>query len=191
MTTRIAVVGGGTMGVGIAYVSALAGGTVHVVEPDNRRAEAMQRRCRRQSLRAVQRGKLDEPAGAELSSKITRHKSVNEIPSGCDVVIETVPERLALKLEVLAQIADRATCRDRSNTSALSIDRLRKRSRTRHVFLGMHFFQPGMVVPARGARAGRAYFAGVLESARRFVTWLGKDRSPSAMYPASRPAAST
>jgi len=98
MTTRIAVVGGGTMGVGIAYVSALAGGTVHVVEPDNRRAEAMQRTVQEAVASAVQRGKLDEPAGAELSSKITRHKSVNEIPSGCDVVIETVPERLALSL---------------------------------------------------------------------------------------------
>ena len=58
MTTRVAVVGGGTMGVGIAYVSALAGGAVHVVEPDDRRAEAMQRTVQEAVASAVQRGPL-------------------------------------------------------------------------------------------------------------------------------------
>src|ERR1700730_5312807 len=123
MTTRVAVVGGGTMGVGIAYVSALAGGAVHVVEPDDRRAEAMQGTVRGAVASAVQRGKLDGSAGTALSSRITRHKRVNEIPSGCDIVIETVPERLALKLEVLAKMADPPPAVIGSNTSALSIDR--------------------------------------------------------------------
>jgi 3-hydroxybutyryl-CoA dehydrogenase len=175
MITRVAVVGGGTMGVGIAYVSALAGGTVLVVEPDDRRAEAMQRTLQEAVTSAIQRGKLDERAGAEISTRITRLTSVKEIPSGCDVVIETVPERLALKLEVLAQIADRAPAMIGSNTSALSIDLLAGALPDPTRFLGMHFFNPvwsfRLVELVQGARTSPQ----VLEDARRFVTWLGKE----------------
>jgi 3-hydroxybutyryl-CoA dehydrogenase len=175
MTIRVGVVGGGTMGVGIAYVSALSGGAVHVVEPDDRRAEAMQRTVQEAVASAVQRGKLDEPAGANLSSRITRHKSVNEIPRDCDIVIETVPERLELKLDVLAQIADRAPAVIGSNTSALSIDRLAEALPDPSRFLGMHFFNPvwsfRLVELVQGARTSPE----ILESARRFVTWLGKE----------------
>jgi 3-hydroxybutyryl-CoA dehydrogenase len=175
MTTRVGVVGGGTMGVGIAYVSALAGGTVHIVEPDDRRAESMQRTVQEAIASAIRRGKLDERAGAELSSRITRHKSVIEIPSGCDIVIETVPERLALKLEVLAQIAERRPAVIGSNTSALGIDRLAEALPDPSRFLGMHFFNPvwsfRLVELVRGARTSTE----VLEEARGFVTWLGKE----------------
>jgi 3-hydroxybutyryl-CoA dehydrogenase len=175
MITRVAVVGGGTMGVGIAYVSALAGGTVLVVEPDDRRAEAMQRTLQEAVTSVIQRGKLDERAGAEISTRITRLTSVKEIPSGCDVVIETVPERLALKLEVLAQIADRAPAMIGSNTSALSIDLLAGALPDPTRFLGMHFFNPvwsfRLVELVQGARTSPQ----VLEDARRFVTWLGKE----------------
>jgi 3-hydroxybutyryl-CoA dehydrogenase len=175
MTTRVAVVGGGTMGVGIAYVSALAGGIVVVVEPDDRRAEAMQRTVQDTIASAIQRGKLDERSGIEMRTRITRYTSVNEIPLGCDVAIETVPERLALKLEVLAQLADRAPAVIGSNTSALSIDRLAEALPDPSRFLGMHFFNPvwsfRLVELVRGARTS----AEVLESARGFVTWLGKE----------------
>jgi 3-hydroxybutyryl-CoA dehydrogenase len=100
---------------------------------------------------------------------------VKEIPSGCDVVIETVPERLALKLEVLAQIADRAPAMIGSNTSALSIDLLAGALPDPTRFLGMHFFNPvwsfRLVELVQGARTSPQ----VLEDARRFVTWLGKE----------------
>jgi len=175
MTTRVGVVGGGTMGVGIAYVSALAGGTVHVVEPDDRRAESMQRTMQEAVASAIRRGKLDEHAGAELSSRVTRHRSVGEIPSGCDVVIESVPERLALKLQVLAQIADRRPDLIGSNTSALGIDQLADALPDPSRFLGMHFFNPvwsfRLVELVRGARTSPE----VLEEARGFVSWLGKE----------------
>jgi 3-hydroxybutyryl-CoA dehydrogenase len=175
MITRVGVVGGGTMGVGIAYVSALAGGTVHVVEPDDRRAESMQRTVQEAVASAIRRGKLDERAGAELFSRMTRHKNVMEIPSGCDVVIETVPEREALKLEVLAQIADRRPALIGSNTSALGIDLLARALPDPSRFLGMHFFNPvwsfRLVELVRGARTSPE----ALEGARGFVTWLGKE----------------
>jgi len=175
MNNRVGVVGGGTMGVGIAYVSALAGGSVHVVEPDDRRAESMQRTLQEAVSAAIQRGKLDERGGAELSSRISRHTRVNEIPMGCDVVIETVPERLALKTEVLSQIATRTPSVIGSNTSALSIDRLAEALPDPSLFLGMHFFNPvwsfRLVELVRGAHTAPQ----VLERARAFVTWLGKE----------------
>jgi 3-hydroxybutyryl-CoA dehydrogenase len=82
MTRRIAVVGGGTMGVGIAYVSAMAGGEVAVVEPDNARAAAFGRIVGETVLNSIKRGKLDDSGGKALIARITRMASVEELPAG-------------------------------------------------------------------------------------------------------------
>ena len=60
----------------------------------------------------------------------------------CDLVIETVPERLDIKFDVLGQIAQRDPAIIASNTSALSIDELSKSVADPQRFLGLHFFNP-------------------------------------------------
>ena len=175
MTYRVAVVGGGTMGVGIAYVAALAGGTVVVVEPDDGRALTLNRTIQSAIAAAITRGKLDEPRGLALAASIIRTASVEEISEGFEVVIETIPERLELKLEVLGRIARRLPHLLATNTSALSIDRLASALPEPDKFLGMHFFNPvwsiGLVELVVGAQTS----PDTLDRARRFVTWLGKE----------------
>src|SRR5579871_5171003 len=70
MTYNVAIIGGGTMGVGIAYVAALAKGSVIVVEPDDNRAAAMTRTVQDAIASAVARGKLDEAGGRALSARM-------------------------------------------------------------------------------------------------------------------------
>ena len=70
--TGIAVIGGGTMGVGIAYVAALAGMAVAVVEPDAGQAEVMRRTIDEAVASAIGRGKLDRASGDALAGRITR-----------------------------------------------------------------------------------------------------------------------
>lgn len=174
MTYNLAVVGGGTMGVGIAYVSALAGGAVIVVEPDDSRADGLYRTLRDAAASAVKRGKLDESQADALVARIVRIASVDALPAGLDLVIETVPERPDLKLDILARIAARAPARIASNTSALSIDRLAAAVPDPSCFLGMHFFNPVWSLPLVELIEGAKTSAETMAAARQFVTWLGK-----------------
>jgi len=170
-----AVVGGGTMGVGIAYVSALSGSAVLVVEPEEGRAAALKQTLAEAAAAAVARGKLDEPRAQALCARVTRIADVDELPRELDVVIETVPERLELKLAVLARIAAREPKLLASNTSALSIDRLALASPRPELFLGMHFFNPVWSLRLVELVVGARTSAETLERARRFVTHIGKE----------------
>ncbi len=174
MSNSVAVVGGGTMGVGIAYVSAMAGGSVTLVEPDDARAAAVSKIVGETVLSSIKRGKLDEAGGLALIARIVRVASIGEIPDGVDVAIETVPERLELKLAVLQAIAARRPRLIGSNTSAMSIDRLAEALSDPGVFLGMHFFNPVWSLPLVELVRGEQTSEAALETARTFVTWLGK-----------------
>lgn len=174
MSKSVAVVGGGTMGVGIAYVSAMAGGSVTVVEPDAARAETIRTIIAETIQSSIRRGKLDEAGGQALAARIARVANIDEIPEAVDVAIETVPERLELKHAVLAAIAARRPKLIGSNTSALSIDALAKALPDPGAFLGMHFFNPVWSLPLVELVVGEKTTDTALETAREFVTWLGK-----------------
>ena len=175
MNYSVAVVGGGTMGVGIAYVAALAGGQVYVVEPDDKRAVVLQRTVSDAVASAIKRGKLDDERGAAMTARITRLASIEEVPWGLDLIVESVPERLELKLEVLQRASGRKPGLLATNTSALSIDRLSAVVPDPALFLGMHFFNPvwsiKLVELIRGAGTSEA----ALEQARAIGKWMGKE----------------
>ena len=175
MTDSVAVLGGGTMGVGIAYVSAQAGYTVLLVEPDDRRVETLQATIRDTVASAIGRGKLDESEGTALIARITRVASVTALPKGLDLIVETVPERLELKLEVLAEAASRAPRILGSNTSALSIDLLADALPDPRIFLGMHFFNPVWSLKLVELIQGAGTSTETIERARAFVARLGKE----------------
>ena len=172
---QIGVIGGGTMGVGIAYVAARAGGAVVVVEPDLARAEAMRTTLRDAAAEAVRRGKMTAEEAATLESRISSAASIEALGSGLDLIVESVPENLALKLSVLAKAAQRAPRLLATNTSALSIDRLAAAALNRTAFLGMHFFNPvwslKLVEIVRGAETSQA----ALAQARDIAAWMGKE----------------
>lgn len=174
MSKKIAVIGGGTMGVGIAYVSAMAGGAVTLVEPDDARAATLRAIVAETVKSSITRGKLDESGGNALVERIHRVKQITEIPLGIDVAIETVPERLELKLDVLKALADREPQLIGSNTSALSINRLATALPDPEAFLGMHFFNPVWSLPLVELVIGDKTSTSTLEAARAFTAWLGK-----------------
>ena len=171
----IAVVGGGTMGIGIAYVCALAGAQVVVVEPDEARARGLQLGVDSAIAAAASRGKLDASGGRALAARITRRTAIAELPTGLQLIIESVPERLDLKLDVLAQIAARGPQLLATNTSALSIGRLAAALPAPELFLGMHFFNPVWSIRLVELVQGPLTSADTLERAREVVAWLGKE----------------
>ncbi len=175
MTQNVAVLGGGTMGVGIAYVAAQAEAGVFVVEPDDAKVDTMMQTINGAVASAMQRGKMDAARAEALVARIARVASIEELPKGLDLIVESVPERLELKLDVLARAAARAPKLIASNTSALSIDRLAQAVPDPAMFLGMHFFNPvwsiKLVELVRGEQTSEA----ALMQARAFVASLGKE----------------
>jgi 3-hydroxybutyryl-CoA dehydrogenase len=143
----MAVIGGGTMGVGIAYVYALAGWQVWVVEPDDKRSTVMRQTLKDAASGGLKRGKLTSQQALAASEGVQRVAAVDDLPMGLDLVIESVPERLELKLKVLATIALREPRLVASNTSSMSIDQLATALPDASRFLGMHFFNPVWSLP--------------------------------------------
>mgnify|MGYP000495194961 CR=1 FL=1 len=146
-TLSLAVVGGGTMGVGIAYVYAVAGWTVWVVEPDDKRSTVMRQTLKDAAAGGLKRGKLTSQQALAASEGVQRVNAIDKLPMGLDLVIESVPERLELKLKVLADLALRAPRLVASNTSSMSIDQLATALPDASRFLGMHFFNPVWSLP--------------------------------------------
>ena len=143
----MAVIGGGTMGVGIAYVYAVAGWQVWVVEPDDKRSTVMRQTLKDAAAGGLKRGKLTSQQALAASEGVQRVAAVDDLPMGLDLVIESVPERLDLKLKVLANIALREPRLVASNTSSMSIDQLASALPDASKFLGMHFFNPVWSLP--------------------------------------------
>lgn len=175
MKDRMAVLGGGTMGVGIAYVAALAGYQVLLVEPDDHRVVTLRATIASTVASAISRGKLVDAQGAALIARISRVPAIEDLPENLDLIVESVPELPDLKLEVLARAAARAPRLLASNTSALSIDRLATAVRDTQTFLGMHFFNPVWSIKLVELVQGSATSPAALDEARAFVARLGKE----------------
>ncbi|HEV3090859.1 MAG TPA: 3-hydroxyacyl-CoA dehydrogenase NAD-binding domain-containing protein [Candidatus Cybelea sp.] len=165
MAEKIVVVGGGTMGAGIALVAAKAGFDVEIVEPDqgarDRAAAAYERDAQR--------------SGDSSSSRRIVWKYALE-RSDAVLAIEAVPERFHLKREVFAQLDEAlpAPALLATNTSSFSVAELADEVADPRRVVGMHFFNPPqrmqLVEVVATERTGDAE----LESALLFVERLGK-----------------
>ncbi len=170
----MAVVGGGTMGVGIAYVYAVAGWATWVVEPDDGRTAVMRKILSDAAQGGAKRGKLSAQQVAQVEQGITRVAAVADLPAGLDLVVESVPERLALKQQVLTQVAAVDPRVIATNTSALSVNELAGSVRDATRFLGMHFFNPVWSLPMVEIIRGDQTSEASLALAREFAESTGK-----------------
>ena len=172
---RVLVVGGGTMGRGIAAASALAGYPTSLFEAEPGRRAGLRAAIEGSWERAVAKGKLSADAAV-------RGRGLLDVPErledagGADLVLEAVPEDLELKRRIFAEL-DRL-CPDAawlaSNTSALSITAIAAATRAPERVVGLHFFNPVAVMPLVEVVRGRATSAAVLDRAAAFAESLGK-----------------
>jgi 3-hydroxybutyryl-CoA dehydrogenase len=138
----IAVIGAGTMGRGIAYASALGGYTTVLEDvSDSMLAKAIA--WIRESLdEGVRRGELEPNARDAALACISTSQVVDEAIRDAELIIETVPEELEMKLELFT-IFDKFAKPNAifaSNTSSLSISDFSDIVIHRERCIGMHFF---------------------------------------------------
>jgi len=140
---RVAVLGAGTMGNGIAHVFARAGFEVILRDVEERFLERGMETIGKNLDREVKKAKLTE---AEKPDVLARLKPVTDIGAiaAADFVVEAVPEKIEIKRAVLCE-ADRLLRPEvilTSNTSSISVTTLAAMTKRPERFVGMHFMNP-------------------------------------------------
>ncbi len=174
---RVAVLGAGTMGAGIAQICAAAGSRVALYDVEQRFVDAGLRRVREFLEKGVEKGKT-KPAERDLVlSNLRGTPDLAAAVADADLVIEAIPERLDLKRQVFAAVA-RACAPNTvlaSNTSSLSLAEIFAALAQPERCLGMHFFNPPPLMPllevVKAASTSDAVVQRVLGYAKR----LGKE----------------
>ncbi|HNP57242.1 MAG TPA: 3-hydroxybutyryl-CoA dehydrogenase [Gordonia sp. (in: high G+C Gram-positive bacteria)] len=139
---NVGVIGGGTMGAGIAEVVARAGSTVRVVERAEA-VEAAQQRIEKSLARAVKSGRLSDDDAKAALGRITITPDLTTL-SESELVIEAMPEIEELKVEYFTKL-DEIVSADAilaTNTSSIPVIRLANATKHPERVLGMHFFNP-------------------------------------------------
>ncbi len=143
----VGVLGVGTMGTGIAEVLARSGIAVVAVEIDDEAVDRARRHLATSTTRAVARGKLTEAEAASCLDRVSVGTDLAGLAE-CELVIEAVPERMALKKELFGQLdallpADAILA---TNTSALSVTELATSTGRPSRVVGLHWFNPAPVM---------------------------------------------
>ena len=179
--STVGVIGVGTMGSGVVEVAARNGLQVVAREATPELVEAGRARVEGSIDRGVSRGKLDEAARDAASAAVAWTTDLDDL-AGCQLVLEAVPERLPLKLEifgVLDRVLDPSAIMATNTSSIPIIDVAMGTSRPQQV-LGMHFFNPATVMKLVEVISTQLTAPEVTEAATAFATdTLGKRVVPA------------
>jgi 3-hydroxybutyryl-CoA dehydrogenase len=142
--TRIAVLGAGTMGHGIAYASIAAGYDTTMYDVAQRALDKGRHAIEGIVAKGVELGKVDAVDGDAMLRRLTPTTDLPRALSDADFIIEAAPERIDVKVQLFAEIERSASARAivASNTSALSITELAATLTKPGRVAGMHFFNP-------------------------------------------------
>ncbi|NED63958.1 NAD(P)-binding domain-containing protein, partial [Streptomyces sp. SID10244] len=144
----LGVVGGGTMGAGIAEVAARAGDEVLVLERDQDAADAARARIEKSLARGAKAGKITEEQATESLARLRTTTSIADFGDR-ELVIEALPEIESLKVDFFSEL-DQVTAADAilaTNTSSIPIIRVAKNVADPSRVVGVHFFNPVPVMP--------------------------------------------
>lgn len=141
---QVAVIGGGTMGNGIAHVFSMNGVGVNLAETDQQRADKALGTIEKNLERMVKKEKISDSQKNETLEQINTYTDVSQAVREVDLVVEAVPENFELKKKIFAQIDEAAPEKAilASNTSSISITKIAATTSRPHKFIGMHFFNP-------------------------------------------------
>jgi 3-hydroxybutyryl-CoA dehydrogenase len=164
------------MGQGIAQVTAAAGYATRIHDIARERIETSLTSIAAQLAKLVQKGKLGEADRAATLERLSAAPDLARACEGAEIVVEAVPEDMALKAELLRQAAAVAA-KDAllaSNTSSLSITELGVRVGAADRTVGLHFFNPPPVMELLEVVRGIGTSEATLDRALAFAKRIGK-----------------
>lgn len=172
---RLAVVGAGIMGGGIAYTAAARGTPVVLKDITQGALDLGMAESRKLFARQVESGRLRQDKADELLDRIRPTLDYSGFES-VDLVVEAVVENTAVKKAVLAEISRRVGPEAIivSNTSSLSLSELGRTLERPENFAGLHFFNPVPAMPLVEVIRGAKTSAQAVAAAAGFATAIGK-----------------
>lgn len=175
--TRVAVLGAGTMGHGIAQVCAMAGWGVTLYDVDLVAVEMGMERIRKNLDKGVQLGKVAAAVRETTVAGLSTSTDLEEALEGAGLVIEAAPEKLEIKKEIFFRVEEKVADDTilASNTSSISIDTIAGVLEHPARFLGLHFFNPVFIMDLVEIVVGEKTSQETLDIAARFVTRLDKE----------------
>ena len=141
---KIAVIGAGTMGNGIAHTFAQSGYEVSLIDVSADSLERGMNTIEKNLDRMLKREKISEDDKQTTLDKITTYTSMNDGVAGVDLVVEAATENMDIKLKIFAQLDE--VCGENvilaSNTSSISITKIASVTNRADKVIGMHFMNP-------------------------------------------------
>ncbi|MFC6462869.1 3-hydroxyacyl-CoA dehydrogenase NAD-binding domain-containing protein [Paracoccus aerius] len=172
---RVGVIGGGTMGAGIAVALLLAGSQVRLIERDGAAAATAQERVADMLAESAKRGVISDTERQDALYRLGAGDNY-AVLADCPLVIEAVFEDMAVKREVFARLdavmpADAILA---TNTSYLDVDALAEATADPGRVLGLHFFSPAHVMKLLEVVRGRTTSARAMATAGALARHLKK-----------------
>lgn len=141
---KIAVVGAGTMGNGIAHVFAQNGFSVSLADLNANQLEKAMANISRNLDRQVQKGLMSAEEKENSIHRIRPVQQLNEAVRGADLVIEAATENESVKLQIFRELDEMVSTEAilATNTSSISITRIAGVTKNPSRVIGMHFMNP-------------------------------------------------
>jgi enoyl-CoA hydratase/3-hydroxyacyl-CoA dehydrogenase len=174
---EIAVLGAGIMGHGIAELAALSGYNVRLYDIAEQFLRQGMERIKWSLSKFVEKGRLSGEESSRVLERISTHLELAEAVRGVDFVVEAVPEDLSLKRRVFADL-DRvapASAILASNTSTLPISEIGEATTRPELVVGMHFFNPPVILPLVEVTAGSRTAPSTVDVTIQLAKSMGKE----------------
>jgi 3-hydroxybutyryl-CoA dehydrogenase len=175
--TRVAVLGAGTMGNGIAQVCAMAGYAVALHDPQPGAVERALGTIRGNLDKGVERGKVTADAREAALANLREGGGLSAAAADADLVIEAVPERMELKTSLFADLDGMAPPHAilATNTSSLSVSRIAEATGRPERVIGLHFFNPVHIMKLLEVVRGRGTSQATVDASLAFARRIGKE----------------
>jgi len=141
---KIAVVGAGTMGNGIAHVFAQNGFIVNLIDTNPTQLDKASQTISKNLDRQIAKGSLTKDAKAATLKAITTHTDLKTGVKEARLVVEAATENTDIKLSIFRQLDEHSPqgCILASNTSSISITKIASVTRRPSSVIGLHFMNP-------------------------------------------------
>jgi enoyl-CoA hydratase/3-hydroxyacyl-CoA dehydrogenase len=174
---KVAVLGAGTMGHGIAQLSAQIGCSVMLYDVEDKFLDSGMEKIRWSLGKLVEKNRITKEQADLVLSRIRKTTDLRLAASESDLVIEATPEVMELKKELFASI-DKYAPQDAilaSNTSSLPIGEMAEATTRSQTVVGMHFFNPPQLMRLVEIILGPRTAYWVAQTATEFAKGLGKE----------------
>ena len=173
---KITVLGSGVMGHGIAQIAPTAGYNVSLRDIEQSFLDKAMEKVKWSLNKLVEKNKLRSSDADTIYNRIQPVVDLHEALKDADMLVEAVPEDMALKRKVYSDVdkfAEEKTIYS-SNTSTLPITEMGELIRRPERFIGLHFFNPPQIMQLIEVTAGRSTNQKTIDMALKFVNSIGK-----------------